>query len=260
MKLENRFPQKRVLITGANSGFGKAMAMHFGRKGWRVAVTGRRPDAVRAAAEDVRRAGAAEAVAMVIDVSKPDDFAAAAAQVEAQWGGLDILVNNAGIIDSARLQDITLGQWHRVMDINLRAVFLMCHEVLPHMVAAGSGSIVNIASISALRGQPSACSYSASKAGMINFARSIANDYGRHGIRANNILPGLVETELSRSRLKPGETWDGVVAAQFLQFYPLGRVGQPADIANAALFLASDEAAWITGIDLVVDGGYLARL
>lgn len=106
----------------------------------------------------------------------------------------------------------------------------------------------------------SACSYSASKAGLLNFARSIANDYGRHHIRANNILPSLVETELSRSRLQPGESWEEMMAAQFLHLYPLGRTGQPSDVANAALFLASDEASWIIGEDLAVYGGFLARL
>lgn len=254
-----RLQDKTCLVTGGGSGLGRAIAERYCAEGARVAVVGRRADALEQTVAALRAAGG-EACAVAGDITVPEFAASAVGEVVGRWGRIDVLVNSAGAVIRKPCAETSVEEWDRVMDINLRAVFLMCHEVLPHMVAAGSGSIVNIASISALRGQPSACSYSASKAGMINFARSIANDYGRHGIRANNILPGLVETELSRSRLKPGETWDGVVAAQFLQFYPLGRVGQPADIANAALFLASDEAAWITGIDLVVDGGYLARL
>ena len=136
-----RTSAKRVLITGANSGFGKAMAMHFGRNGWRVAVTGRRSDAVRAAAEDVRNVGAAEVLEMMIDVSKSDDFEAAARRVEAQWGGLDVLVNNAGIMDSARLHEITLEQWHRIVDINFWGVVYGCHPFVPMLIRQKGGHV-----------------------------------------------------------------------------------------------------------------------
>ena len=254
-----RLHHRTCLVTGGGSGLGRAIAERFCAEGARVAVIGRRAEALDDAVAAVRAVGG-EACAIAGDITLPAFAASCVREVIARWGRLDVLVNSAGAVIRKPCAEMSVEEWDRVMDINLRAVFLMCHEALPHMITGGGGSIVNIASISALRGQPSACSYSASKAGLVNFARSIANDYGRHGVRANNILPGLVETELSRSRLKPGETWDDVVAAQFLQLYPLGRVGQPADIANAALFLASDEAAWISGIDLVVDGGYLARL
>lgn len=255
MRLQNKI----CLVTGGGSGLGRAIAERFGAEGARVAVVGRRADALAQTVATIEAAGG-EACAIASDITLPESAAGCVRDALARWGRIDVLVNNAGAVIRKPCAEMTIEEWDRVMDINLRAVFLMCHEVLPHMIAGGGGSIVNIASVSAARGQPSACSYSASKAGVCNFARSIANDYGRHGIRANNILPGLVETELSRSRLRPGETWEEVVAAQFLHHYPLGRIGAPADIANAALFLASDEASWISGVDLPVDGGYMAKL
>lgn len=196
MKLEQKFPQKRVLITGANSGFGKAMAMHFGRNGWRVAVTGRRPDAVRAAAEDVRMAGAAEALEMTIDVSKPDDFAAATARIEAQWGGLDILVNNAGIIDSARLQDITLEQWHRIMDINLWGVIHGCHAFIPMLIRQKSGHVLNMASSAGLFSLPEMAHYSVPKAAVIALSETMRAELARYGISVTVSCPAAFASDI----------------------------------------------------------------
>jgi len=254
-----RLHDKTCLVTGGGSGLGRAIAERFAGEGARVAVIGRHPESLQSTVAAITEAGG-EAAAVVGDISVPEEAVGTVAEAMAQWGQIDIFVNNAGVVDRQTCTEASVDDWDRVMNINLRAVFVMCKAVIPHMIENGGGAIVNIASISAVRGQSNACSYSASKAGMINFARTIANDYGRFGVRANNILPGLVETELSRSRLQPGETWDEVMAENFIPHYPLGRVGQPIDIANAALFLASDEAAWITGVDLVVDGGYLAKL
>jgi NAD(P)-dependent dehydrogenase (short-subunit alcohol dehydrogenase family) len=196
MKLEKRFPQKRVLITGANSGFGKAMAMHFGRNGWRVAVTGRRADAVRAAAEDVRAAGAAEALEVIIDVAKPEDLAAAAARIEAQWGGLDILVNNAGIIDSARLQDITLEQWHRIMDINLWGVIHGCHAFIPMLIRQKSGHVLNMASSAGLFSLPEMAHYSVPKAAVIALSETMRAELARYGISVTVSCPAAFASDI----------------------------------------------------------------
>jgi NAD(P)-dependent dehydrogenase (short-subunit alcohol dehydrogenase family) len=196
MKLEQRFPQKRVLITGANSGFGKAMAMHFGRQGWRVAVTGRRPDAVHAAADDVRRAGAPEVLEMTIDVSKPDDFAAAAARIEAQWGGLDILVNNAGIIDSAKLQDITLEQWHRIMDINLWGVIHGCHAFIPMFIRQNSGYVLNMASSAGLFSLPEMAHYSVPKAAVIALSETMRAELARYSIGVTVSCPAAFASDI----------------------------------------------------------------
>jgi NAD(P)-dependent dehydrogenase (short-subunit alcohol dehydrogenase family) len=254
MRLQN----KTCLVTGGGTGLGRAIAERFAEEGAQVAVIGRHPEPLAATVATIDAAGG-EAILVAGDISIPEEATGIVAKVAAQWGGIDVLVNNAGIMDRQTCTEASVEDWDRVMNVNLRAVFVLCKAVIPHMLEKG-GAIVNIGSISAVRGQAAACSYSASKAGMINFARTVANDYGCFGIRANNILPGLVETELSRSRLKEGETWDEVMAENFIPLYPLGRVGQPIDVASAALFLASDEAAWITGVDLAVDGGYLAKL
>jgi NAD(P)-dependent dehydrogenase (short-subunit alcohol dehydrogenase family) len=196
MKLEQKFPQKRVLITGANSGFGKAMAMHFGRNGWRVAVTGRRPAAVRAAVEDVRAAGATEALEMIIDVAKPEDLAAAAARIEAQWGGLDILVNNAGIIDSAKLQDITLEQWHRIMDINLWGVIHGCHAFIPMLIRQKSGHVLNMASSAGLFSLPEMAHYSVPKAAVIALSETMRAELARYGIGVTVSCPAAFASDI----------------------------------------------------------------
>ena len=196
MELEKRFPQKRVLITGANSGFGKAMAMHFGRKGWRVAVTGRRPDAVQAAAEDVRKAGATEVVDMIIDVSKSEDFEAAARRVQEQWGGLDILVNNAGILDSAKLHEITLEQWHRIVDINFWGVVYGCHAFVPMLIRQGSGYVLNMASSAGLFALPEMAQYSVPKAAVIALSETMKAELTRYGIGVTVSCPAAFASDL----------------------------------------------------------------
>jgi NAD(P)-dependent dehydrogenase (short-subunit alcohol dehydrogenase family) len=196
MELETRFPQKRVLITGANSGFGKAMAMHFGRKGWRVAVTGRRPDAVMAAAGDVRNAGAAEVLEMTVDVAKAADFEAAARRVEEQWGGLDILVNNAGIMDSAKLQDITLEQWHRIVDINFWGVVHGCHAFVPILIRQKNGYVLNMASSAGLFALPEMAHYSVPKAAVIALSETMKAELARYGIGVTVSCPAAFASDI----------------------------------------------------------------
>lgn len=196
MQLETRFPQKRVLITGANSGFGKAMALHFGRKGWRVAVTGRRPDAVKEAAEDVRKAGAAEALEMVIDVVKPDDFAAAARRVEEHWGGLDILINNAGIMDSAKLHEITLEQWRRIVDVNFWGVVYGCHAFVPMLIRQKGGYVLNMASSAGLFALPEMAHYSVPKSAVIALSETMKAELARYGIGVTVSCPAAFSSDI----------------------------------------------------------------
>jgi NAD(P)-dependent dehydrogenase (short-subunit alcohol dehydrogenase family) len=196
MELEKKYPQQRVLITGANSGFGKAMAMHFGREGWRVAVTGRRSDAVKAAAEDVRRAGAAEVLEMIIDVSKAEDFETAARRIEELWGGLDILVNNAGIIDSAKLQDITLEQWHRIVDINFWGVVYGCHAFIPMLIRQESGYVLNMASSAGLFALPEMAHYSVPKAAVIALSETMRAELARYRIGVTVSCPAAFTSNI----------------------------------------------------------------
>jgi len=196
MQLEKRFPQKRVLITGANSGFGKAIAMHFGRNGWRVAVTGRRLDAVRAAAEDVRNAGAAEVLELTIDVAQSGDFEAAARRIEEQWGGLDVLVNNAGIMDSARLHEITLEQWHRIVDINFWGVVYGCHAFVPMLIRQKSGYVLNMASSAGLFALPEMAHYSVPKAAVIALSETMKAELARYGIGVTVSCPAAFTSDI----------------------------------------------------------------
>jgi NAD(P)-dependent dehydrogenase (short-subunit alcohol dehydrogenase family) len=196
LQLEKRFPLKRVLITGANSGFGKAMAMHFGQKGWRVAVTGRRPDAVHAAAEEVRRAGAAEVLEMKIDVARSEDFEAAARIIGERWGGLDILVNNAGIMDSAKLHEITLEQWHRIVDINLWGVIHGCHAFVPMLIRQQSGYVLNMASSAGLFALPEMAHYSVPKAAVIALSETMKAELGRYGIGVTVSCPAAFSSDI----------------------------------------------------------------
>jgi NAD(P)-dependent dehydrogenase (short-subunit alcohol dehydrogenase family) len=196
MELEKRFPQKRVLITGANSGFGKAMAMHFARKGWRVAVTGRRPDAVQAAAEDVRKAGAAVVLEITIDVSRSEDFEMAARRIDEEWGGLDILVNNAGILDSAKLHEITLEQWRRIVDVNFWGVVYGCHAFVPMLIRQNSGYVLNMASSAGLFALPEMALYSAPKAAVIALSETMKAELARYGIGVTVSCPAAFSSDI----------------------------------------------------------------
>lgn len=247
MKLETRYPQKRVLITGANSGFGKAMAMHFGRNGWRVAVTGRRPDAVRAAAEDVRKAGAAEALELTIDVAKPEDFAQAVERIEAQWGGLDILVNNAGVTKDQLLLRMTEDDFDRVIDVNLKGTWNFL-KASSRALMKNKGRVVNIGSIVGLTGNAGQANYAASKAGVVGLTKSMAKELAGRGVCVNCVAPGYVATDMTAAI-------DPKAAEALKAEIPLGRIGDPDDIARAVEFLVGPGGDYVTGQTLVVDGG-----
>jgi len=174
----------------------------------------------------------------------------------AALGGIDILVNNAGIIvRNASVTSVSIEDWNRVVDIDLTGVFLMSRFALQQMLPAGrGGAIVNISSVSGIQADPKAAPYNAAKGGVNLLTKNMALDYASSGIRVNAVCPGRIATPMPMSRLRPGEDWETVLA-QWGRNIPLGRVGRPEDIAQAVLFLASDEAAWITGTTLVVDGG-----
>ena len=252
-----RFKDKVVLVTGGGTGIGRAIALQFSKEGARVAVTGRR----EAPLEETIGKMDGEGMMINADVSSPEAVSRMVGEVVSKWGRLDVLVNNAAtIVSRTNLGDTPVDAWDRMMDVNVRGVFLCCKEALAVMEKQGAGSIVNIASVSGQRGQPSNSAYSTSKGAIMNMTRSLAVDYGPKGIRINSVSPALVDTEMARTRLKPGEDWDERAAREWIPNYPLGRLGKPEDIAQGVLFLASDQASWITGIDLIMGGGLLAKL
>jgi pyridoxal 4-dehydrogenase len=240
MKLEGRI----AIVTGAGQGIGRAIAEKLAAEGASVAVADINPDTAAATAQAVG------GTAYPVDVGDPGQVAALVAGVVERYGRVDVLVNDAAIVPFVAWEDLDLAEWRRVMSVNLDGVFLTCQAVYPHMKAAGYGRIVNIASNVVVAGTPNMAHYVASKGGVMAFTRSLATEVGRFGITVNAVAPGLTASEGVLG--SPHEdAFDFVVG---LQAVP--RRAVPADIAPAVGFLASEEAAWITGSMLVADGGH----
>jgi NAD(P)-dependent dehydrogenase (short-subunit alcohol dehydrogenase family) len=250
--MRGRLEDKVAVVTGGGSGLGRATGERFVREGARVHVVDRDADAVRAVAESL----GSRAVAHVADVSDAAAMEAVASAVLAREPHVDVVFANAGIEGVGSAADLDEADWVRVIDVNLKGVWLSSKWFLPRMVEQGRGAVVNTASVGGLVGVARIFPYAAAKGGVVAMTRQMGLDYAPHGIRVNAICPGAVITPLvERNWLAKGQDLDERRAA-VARDYPLGRVGVPEDVANAALFLASDEAAWITGHALVVDGGY----
>jgi NAD(P)-dependent dehydrogenase (short-subunit alcohol dehydrogenase family) len=249
MRLANR----TALITGGTSGIGRATAVLFAQEGARVAVTGR--DAARGL-EVANRIENTNGKALFIrsDVRLAADCRHAVEETLATFGGLDILFNNAGVFFPRTVPDCPEEEWDLTLDVNLKGTYLMSKYALPAMIAAGRGVIINNSSGWGLVGGDSAAAYCASKGGVVLLTKAMAIDHGRQGIRVNCICPGDVETPmLPEDARQRGQSWETYLAGAANR--PLGRIGQPEEIARAALFLASDESSFMTGAALVVDGG-----
>jgi NAD(P)-dependent dehydrogenase (short-subunit alcohol dehydrogenase family) len=242
------------VVTGGGSGIGRATAELFAREGSRVVIAdlvGERAEGVASGIDDA----GGTALAVAADVATPEGVAHVFARAESVFGPVGILVNNAGASLGNDIQTIEPDIWDRNMDIVLKSAFLCTKAALPGMIAAGKGAIINIASVNGLLGLGEEA-YSAAKAGMVNLTQNTAIRYGPAQVRANCIAPGTIDTPIwnERKQINPK------VMEELAAWYPLGRVGHPDDIANAALFLVSDAAAWITGVTLPVDGGLTAGL
>lgn len=249
MKLRDR----TALITGGASGIGRAIARLFAREGAAVLIVDRDEAAGAAVAREITDDGG-RALFEAADVTRADDCARSVRRAVADLGGLHILINNAGIIRRATVVDLPVADWDLVMNVNLKAIFLMCREAIPVMAGGGGGAIVNTASGWGLVGGPRAVAYCASKGGVVQLTRAMAIDHGPQRIRVNCICPGDTDTPL----LAEEGRQLGAPADRFLQEAadrPLGRVGTPDEIARAALFLAADDSSFMTGSALVVDGG-----
>lgn len=248
-----RLAGKVALVTGGGSGIGRGIAVRFAREGAAVVVLD--VDQAGAAETMAQAATGGETLAIAADVSRADDVRRAMDAVAARWGRLDVLVNNAGIFWAHRgdtlVTEMEEDIWDRVLAVNLKSVYLCCRHGIP-MMAAG-GSIINIASIAGLIGRDTAQAYVAAKGGVIALTRTLAVHYSPRGIRANAILPGRVDTPLVVGDYATPEEREA-----FAQAHPLGRFGTPNDIAGLALYLASDDASWVTGAQYVIDGGYTA--
>jgi len=245
-----------ALVTGGASGIGRAMALLFAAEGAAVSVVDLDEDAGQAVVKELLDRGE-RAIFVHCDVTRADDCQQAVEQTVATFGGLDILLNNAGIIRRTTILDISEEEWDLVMAVNVKSVFLMSKCTIPVMVHSGGGAIVNTASGWGLVGGHNAVSYCASKGAVVNMTRAMALDHGPQNIRVNCICPGDTDTPMLRNEAQQLGLPDGQFLAEAAE-RPLQRMGRPEDIAQAALYLASDAASFVTGTALVVDGGGLA--
>jgi len=246
---------KVALITGAASGIGRAAAVLFAREGAAVAITDINQAGQEVADEIVRSGG--RAIFEPADVTRAADCQRVVERTARELGTIDVLFNNAGIMRRASVVELSEQDWDRVMAVNLKSIFLMSRQVVPIMVSEGGGSIVNTASGWGLVGGPRAAAYCASKGAVVLLTKAMAVDHGPQKIRVNCICPGDTNTGMLRNEAQQlGEREDAFLVQSARR--PLGRIGKPEEIARAALYLASDASAFVTGTALVVDGGGLA--
>lgn len=251
-----RLKGKTALITGAGRGMGRSAALLFAREGASVAVCDRESAWAEETVAMIRDQGG-EAVVAIADVSKSAEVQAALSLTVQTFGGLNILYNNAGVWlnEDGPAPDLPEEVWDRIISINLKGTFLGCKYGIPYLVEAGGGSIINVSSISGLRaGKDIYDAYAASKGGIISFTYSVASTWGIKGIRANVICPGSIETPMTS-----GSYEDPWVRKFWQTRTALGRVGQPLEVAQSALWLASDESSYVTGAVILVDGGYMTK-
>jgi NAD(P)-dependent dehydrogenase (short-subunit alcohol dehydrogenase family) len=241
---------KVALVTGAARGIGRAIALVLAEEGASVAVADRVPE-IEGTAEEIRKLGR-RSVAVVFDVSKPEEVKAGVEKVRAALGEVDVLVNNAGIVDNiASIAKMTPESWQREIGVNLSGAFHLIHELGPGMAERKWGRIINISSVAALTGLHSQAAYAASKAGLLGLTQTVTVEYARHGVTCNAILPGLIGTE--KVQQMPEE-----IRTASLSAVPARRLGEPREIGHVVAFLASEGAAFVNGAAIPVDGG--ARL
>jgi NAD(P)-dependent dehydrogenase (short-subunit alcohol dehydrogenase family) len=242
-----RLDDKTAIITGGGSGIGLSCARLFSQEGARVVIFGRRKDRL----EDATREIGLNIMAVPGDITLQEDIQRLVEATISSYGRVDILVNSAGIFTGAPLHQMKDDEWDSALNINMTGIFKLTREVLPHMIEQKSGSIVNISSILGLVAAPNTAAYNTSKGALNQFSRSLAVEYGPLGIRSNTISPGLIATEMTEELMQ-----DKDLMREWSKNYPIGRFGQPEDVAQACLFLASDESSFVTGANLPVDGGY----
>lgn len=251
-----RLEGKVALITGGTSGIGSATALRFAREGARVAITGRSADRGSVVVSEIIAEGG-DALFIQADVRFAEDCKDAVDQTLERFGKIDILFNNAGVFHPKTIPECTEEEWDETIDSSLKGAFLMSKYTLPSMIERGSGSIIHTSSGWGIQGGAGAASYCAAKGGLVVMAKAMAIDHGRDGIRVNCVCPGDVLTPMLHDDAeKRGMTWDEYEVGASDR--PLGRIGMPDEIADAVVFLASDESSFITGESLVVDGGGVA--
>jgi len=243
-----RFENQVAVVTGAGRGIGHAIAVRLAKEGARVASVSRTEANAQRTADEINSARADAAKAYAVDVADPDAVQKAAAQIFADFGRVDILVNNAGVTRDGLSMRMSLGDWDTVVNTNLKGAFVFTQAVMRPMIKQRSGRIINISSISGLIGNAGQANYAASKAGLIGLTKTLARELASRGITVNAVAPGLIETDMTTVLSEE-------IRQNILKNVPLGKLGEPDDIAGAVAYLASAEAKYITGQVLTVDGG-----
>jgi NAD(P)-dependent dehydrogenase (short-subunit alcohol dehydrogenase family) len=253
-----RLKGKVALITGASSGMGRSAAILFAREGAKIIVNyAHSPEKANAVVDFIKKYGG-EATAIGADISKEEDVVKLVEKAVAKYGKIDILYNNAGIELQKPLILTSEKEWEDVLNTNLKGIFLCSKHIIMHMIQSGGGSIINTASVAGLTGMPNLGAYSASKGGVISLTRTLAVEYAKDKIRINCICPGAIDTPMLRRFIEASPD-KKAMEEQLAAMHPLGRIGTPEDVANVAMFLASDESSFMTGAIIPVDGGYTAQ-
>jgi meso-butanediol dehydrogenase/(S,S)-butanediol dehydrogenase/diacetyl reductase len=244
-----RFTDRTVIVTGAGSGIGRGIAERFTAEGANVVLAGRNVDKLQAVANGM------DAERTLVQACDVRDFAQVQALVVAavaRFGGLDVLVNNAGVAPEGSVADASLDDWHDTLQTDLTGVFHGCKAALPQLLAR-RGCVINVASVSGLGADWALAAYNAAKGGVVNLTRSLAMDFGGRGVRVNAVCPSLTRSNMTEDMLK-----DEALMQRFMERLPLGRAAEPEDIAGVVAFLASDDARFVNGVNLPVDGGVTA--
>lgn len=252
----SRLQDKVALVTGAasNPGLGRAIALRFAQEGAKLIITDINEEGLKAAAEDIKALGV-EVAFWHQDVTSEQDWLNTIERIETQFGRLDVLVNNAGIAVLRTVHDMTMAEYDRQMSVNMTSVFLGSKYGVGSMKKTGGGSIVNLSSVAGLVGIPGTGAYGASKAGVRMLSKTVALENARENIRCNSIHPGVIWTNIQQDAIRDNPEQYEIIN----ESVPMGRMGQPEEVANCALFLACDESSYVTGTELTVDGGMVAQ-
>jgi NAD(P)-dependent dehydrogenase (short-subunit alcohol dehydrogenase family) len=256
-----RLANKVALITGAGTGIGRATALLFAREGAKLVVQDLNADTAQDTAQLIMKTGG-EAVSIGGDVTSSADAEAMVKEAVDTYARLDVLFNNAGIWRGGTILDISEDDWDRTMDVNVKGIYLVSKYAVQQMMRQESGAIINAASVAALRGSPMSAAYNASKGAVLLLTKCMALDFGRYGIRVNCTCPGVIETQMADQLMSYRSLGDDDRKQALLETYEdrhmVGRLGRPEEVARVALFLASDEASFVTGAAWSVDGGLSA--
>ncbi|MBI1885554.1 MAG: glucose 1-dehydrogenase [Chloroflexi bacterium] len=256
-----RLKDRVAVVTGAASGIGKATAVLFGQEGAKVMCADVNGEGAARVAEQIMDAGG-EGASLQVDVAREADVQGMVAETVQRWGGLDVQFNNAGVGYGMPVTSVSEEDWDRLLSINLKGVFLGCKHAIPEMLKGGGGAIVNTASDAGLMGMPWLSTYCASKGGVVLLTKALAVEWAQQGIRVNCVCPGVIRTPIldpfvAQAQQVSGDTPEAVWQ-RLAQTHPMNRVGEADEVARAVLFLVSDEASFITGVALPIDGGLTA--